>query len=44
MKIQKMSTYAPEGAVVMINSFLVFPMVRAGCWYSTRHPIATAFS
>jgi hypothetical protein len=33
MKIDKMSTYAPEGAVVMVNSFLSCSIVLAGCWY-----------
>jgi hypothetical protein len=37
MKINKMTLYAPEGAVVMDNSFLIVWVVLAGCWYSSQH-------
>ena len=33
MKIGEMNTYAPERAVVMANSFLIYSIVLAGCWY-----------
>jgi hypothetical protein len=44
MKIDEMSTYAPEGAVVMVNSFLSCSIVLVGCWYSFQHPIDFASS
>ena len=44
MEIDKMSTYASEEAVVMVNSFLSCSIVRAGCWYSTRYPIDSVSS
>ena len=33
MKIDKVSAYAPEGAVVMANSFFIVRVVLVGCWY-----------
>ena len=44
MQIDKMSTYAPEGAVVMVNSFLSYSIVLVACWYSFQHPIDFASS
>ncbi|MDH3723193.1 MAG: hypothetical protein OES64_05660 [Desulfobacteraceae bacterium] len=44
MKINKMTLYAPEGAVVMDNSFLIVWVVLAGCWYSSQHPIDSVSS
>lgn len=44
MKIDKMSTYAPKGAVVMVNSFLSYSIVLVGCWYPFQHPIGFASS
>ena len=44
MEIDKMSAYAPEGAVVMVSSFLSFSVVLAGCWYPFQHPIDFASS
>jgi hypothetical protein len=44
MKFDKMSTYAPEGAVVMDRSFLICWIVLAGCWCSSQHPIDSASS